>query len=506
MTREFLPHQRQAWAYAAPLNAIALFMQMRLGKTLVSIRWAESRPTDGPILVCAPLSVLLSWSDELQQEGLDHTLLVGSPEQRQEKFLEAAKRGCRWFLMNYEGLYRVQPKAERRRNAKRSALLPSELCLVPWHIVILDESTRVKSPTALATKAANNYLCHAPYRAILSGQPAPEGPLDYFEQMKFAFGRFLGCTNFYVYRDRTHEVGRNDWDLFPSPGSLKRIKEAVQSHAFCLTRRDAGVGSETRFMRRHVELPAKLRKLYETAERDFELGDEWTSWIPVVRTWLARISGGVVPSLGLVSEHKNDEIVDLLNGELKGEQAVVWFRFNEELFNTARRFKKEGIGTGLIYGNVDINERHRLRKLFQAGKLRTLLVQVKCGKQGLDMSAADTAIYYSRPYDYDSNAQSVDRIIHPTKTRPVMCLDIVTQDSVDVDVVDALGFKGVNATWFLKRVAENFAARVRRKINEGKHNLDRPGGLPRLGRLGPGDLEPTVLAKSRRRPPSQGRS
>ena len=43
MLRKLMPHQADALAYANQNSAIALFMEMRLGKTLVAIRWAQEQ-------------------------------------------------------------------------------------------------------------------------------------------------------------------------------------------------------------------------------------------------------------------------------------------------------------------------------------------------------------------------------------------------------------------------------------------------------------------------------
>jgi hypothetical protein len=42
MPKSFWPHQEQAMAYALERDRIALFMEMRCGKTPVAVRWAKT--------------------------------------------------------------------------------------------------------------------------------------------------------------------------------------------------------------------------------------------------------------------------------------------------------------------------------------------------------------------------------------------------------------------------------------------------------------------------------
>ena len=72
--RRLRPYQEQGVAYANRIRNPALFFQMRLGKTLPTIRWAKSLKPRNPraglrALVVAPSGALGSWTRELELEG-----------------------------------------------------------------------------------------------------------------------------------------------------------------------------------------------------------------------------------------------------------------------------------------------------------------------------------------------------------------------------------------------------------------------------------------------------
>ena len=126
--RPLMPHQKSALTWARKFRRIALFLEMRLGKTLVAIRWAKHKPYKTKILVVAPLSVLPTWQEELVKEGVspnDIQFIRGSLSER----LKISSYVDGWFLINYESL-RATPSLASRR----------------WTHMILDESMRIRNP------------------------------------------------------------------------------------------------------------------------------------------------------------------------------------------------------------------------------------------------------------------------------------------------------------------------------------------------------------------------
>jgi SNF2 family DNA or RNA helicase len=449
--REPLGHQRVALRWARPRAAIALFMQMRLGKTLVAIRWAEGRPAPfHRVLVVGPLSVLPGWQEELALEGVRSTVLEGDLKHRVRML---ARGRVRWYLTNYEALFE---RGQRTPRGKPKAV-PSPIALFPWDCVILDESTRIRNPKAITTKVCLGWLAKAEHRAVLSGLPAPEGPIDFFEQMRFIHGRWMGCVNAYAWRYRYYVRGGFKWE--PKLETWALTRHAVRRDAFCLTRKQAGLGSRKIHERRYVALPPKLRKQYDRIESEFAYAENYTKWILEARTWMARLAGGFPKEKRLWSQHKNRELLDLLQGELAHSPVVVWFRFNRELRQAKVFLQKAGVPCVAVTGRTPLRVRARRKARWVRGDARAFLVQIKCGRFGLDLSYADTAIYYSNGYSYEDRDQSEDRIVHPKKRRPLLYVDLVSQDTVDEDVLSALKHKRKAASFFAKRAYEAFQQR-----------------------------------------------
>lgn len=464
--RKLMDHQEDALEYLRGRSSGALFMEMRLGKTLTMIRWAQEAWPGGLILVVAPLTVLGAWQEELDEEGELWVDVEGdNVDAREANVLESARVAERcgkrvWFLIGYDRL-----RATFR------------LTVIPWTAVILDESTRIRNPQAMITRVCNGgthnrvrYVGfdHVPHRYVLSGLPAPESALDFYEQMRFVKPNFLGVGNFFEFRAKLWQPGQMPGEWNPQRGALSRVKSAVAKHAHVVRRADVGITCERVYETRRITMPPALRRASKTLEEDFAWGDRSTRWRIVVQTWLAELAGGFSPEGKFMSAHKLKELVNLLLGELRREQTVVWFRYIPEMERAAEVLAKAGVSFKRIHGGVPAVNRTGILREFRAGRFQALLIQIQCGRYGLDCSSADTAIYYSNSYSWEDRAQSEDRIFHPRKTVPLLYVDLVSRNSADEDVVRALRGKRVTAASFMMFVRQFYRARCGHEAEDGR--------------------------------------
>lgn len=442
--RKFFAHQIRAFQYAEKKPRIALFMEMRLGKTLVAIRWARAHRLDR-VLVVAPLSVLGGWVDELLAEGvpMGYINFLSGPTIERARVAEEIDTG--WALVNYEAV-RAAP----------------QILDLPWSGLILDESTKIRNPQAKITKLMVRKTGHIEHRAILSGLPAPESPLDYYPQMQFVWGEFMDCYNYWHFRETFFRPSlRQSWEWVPRGDALVRIKHEVHRRAFVLTRKSAGIGEQKIYERRTVLMTREQRTAYTQVMKSFKFNDMETMWATTRQLWLARIAGGFSPDQEhpqLISDTKLMELLELVTGELRDEPVIVWYRFNEELRASSMLLTDQKIDHRCITGETPVHDRRFFVSGFQQGLFNVLLMQVKCGKFGLNVSRASTAIYYSNSYDMEDRAQSEDRIVHPSKNEPLLYIDLVTQHTVDEAVALALKEKHLTSRQFMTRILTDLRA------------------------------------------------
>jgi SNF2 family DNA or RNA helicase len=451
MRRPLLPHQEDALLYLSRNDrAAALFMEMRLGKTLSVIRHAQNVSVRSALIV-APKTTLVAWGMELDLEGERfHEIGANGPEARLRevsRLLLLPEKGLRlWFLTSYDSL-RSTP----------------ELTTFPWDLVCLDESTRIKNPSVITTAVCAGGtarrvrypgFANTARKIILSGLPRPESDLDLFSQFKFLDGQFMGQSDFYKFRHRYYRPGFVPGEWIARKGTPAVVKETFHSRAFIRTRQECGMANRKMYQQRHIDLPAPLRREYKRALKEFAAFESETKWAPVVDLWLRRIAGGFTPEGELVSSHKIKELTDLLTDELRKEPVVVWFSFRAEIDAAADSLRALKVSFAILHGDTTQKDRKTALRDFKAGKVRVLLAQVRVGRYGIDCSRADTAIYFSNECSCEGRIQSEDRIVHPQKDVSLLIIDLVTKDTVDQDIVDLLKDKTMDAKMLMRRLRE----------------------------------------------------
>lgn len=426
--RTLRKHQRQAFRYAKRRDEIDLFMEMRLGKTLVAIRWAKLKTEwDDPVLIVSPATTLHVWRDELKLEGIEPTILQGSSAKKLQTLWDAVGETANlWFLVNPEGI-RACP----------------ELCKqLPWEVVILDETGGwLTNSRSQITKTVRRKLEHVPKKAILTGLPDPNGPEDYVEQMMFTHGEFMGHKSFWTWRQAFMQPGHFRWELKPS--SRRKIKRAVRKLAFRKTAKQAGVFVPKVYEVRVIEPPPQIMRMMRQLKKNYDLGLAEAKYTVVVNTWLSMLAGGIVPKeydpkRQIDYNFKAAELVRLLKGELKGKRIVVWARFIRELRLIHRELKKAGIKSRILHGLTKQKNRPKVLNAFRRGSFPVCLIQGKVGQYALNISHADVQVFYSNEWDWGIRGQQEKRCDDMTKDVPVLIVDLVSERTIDEAVLSAL--------------------------------------------------------------------
>ena len=442
----FRPHQDRALAYAVPRSRIFLAMEMRTGKTPVTIRWAKARNLRR-ILVVAPLTTLNpGWVEELKEEQIKH-IHVLSEVKKSERLKILKKPG--WHLINYEYL-RANPEMLDCFNRDDDG-------------VVLDESTRIRSPKAGITKVMLRHT-NVEHRALLSGMPNPESMMNWFTQMVFLKGDLCGIDNYWAFRQKMFRPSwPGSWDWKPKKGVAEQIKRDVHQHVFVLTAKQAGMGSKHVYEKRRVPMTRLQQRMQKEIVKDFSYGPNETKWAPVQQMWLARLAGGFSPDgTELIAETKLKELLSIVKEDLpKTAQVVVWARFRSEIRAIKEFLNARKIKTTSMTGSTDRVQRRIRIKNFRRGKYRVIVVQAKLGMYGLNLSTADTDVYYSNMWENEVRTQCEKRIEHITKKTPLLHIDLMTEDSVDEEVVPRLREKKLNARMF-HLVLEGMVERWRR--------------------------------------------
>lgn len=324
-------------------------------------------------------------------------------------------------------------------------------------LMVIDESTRIKTPRAQRTKRIISLGRHAKYRRILTGTPVTQSPFDVYSQFAFLGYELLG---FYSYAAFRHNYGR--WEKkFTRRGDRSwEYEELIEYiHLDDLRQRLA-----PHYYRREkiecLDLPAKIykvvgvdlssqqRRLYQQVEREGVLEfEDFRLLTPLQITRLLRcqqITGGFLPTgeKGVASPLPKNPKLDLLLELIEDHpgQTIIWARFRAEITAIATRLKEiynhpDDQGNIInevveYHGGIPANKRPGMIKHFQEGNARFLVGQQASGV-GIDLYAAETVFYFSNDFSYEHRYQSEDRCHRVGLRHPVLYIDLIANDTAD---------------------------------------------------------------------------
>lgn len=390
------------------------------------------------ILIAAPYSALYGWEETIKAEGSSNlAYITGTPEIRRALI----RSGFKWNLINKEGHITVP-----------------EIANIRWDAVILDESTFVKNPTAGISKFWVDNFREVPIRGVMTGTPAPESELEYFQQLKFVDPDILGYSNYYHFRNDWFIQPERSYEWFLKYAGRGFLERKLKGKCFILKRSDVR-GEEKTYIVRKVSMPKKIREAYRRAENDFVLSlpgveDQETIWRMTQYIWLRNIASGIVQDK-LFDDFKINEMYNFMRDQMGGLRSIIWCAYTQEQEAVCKFLRDNGMKVDVINGKRTHKVRERIRREFMKGKLHHVIAQPSCFRHGTDLSGADYLQYFSRPTGLETSQQSEDRIINMAIDDRRDIVDWITEDTVDWSIYRGLRRKENRSNLMLRIIQES---------------------------------------------------
>jgi SNF2 family DNA or RNA helicase len=286
----------------------------------------------------------------------------------------------------------------------------------------------------------------------------------------------MGMFDYWSWQNKYTHLHPSGFGRVLNKGAQLKLLSEVKKTAFTLTRKEAGINVKEIKEIRKLIFPPKFKKLYKTVESDFEINFDGkvqtTVWSGQRRVWLRQICSGIVHG-ELVEHFKINELLYLLNTELIDQQVVVWFQYNSEIFAVEDLLTKSKISCCSITGDKHLAERQKILNLFRNGSIRVLLLQQAVAQTGMNLSCADTAIYFSLPDGLLGYKQTKDRIVSIQKAG-VLLLYLIVKDTIEEDLYMGMVVQNLRSQKELDYLLmERFS--VRMGINNGNAKMDCTG-------------------------------
>jgi superfamily II DNA or RNA helicase len=433
------PYQRRGLGWLRFLDRLGLggclADDMGLGKTPTTLAHLADRP--GPHLVVCPLSVVHNWETEARR----FTPTMGVTVHH-----GAGRHGANGA--NGDDAAETAPAlASRDLVVTTYGLLTRDLDVlagVAWETVVLDEAQFVKNPATRAARAVRKLS--ARQRIALTGTPVENRLSELWAILDWVNPGMLGSRERFRHR-YSKPIERGD-DTAVAAEAAAALRALTQPFVLRRSKADrqlvpelpdkieqvawAGLTREQAVLYQHV-----VDELLEAA--DHHEGMKRRSIVLAALTKLKQICNHPVHALGDDSRlhgrsgklARFDELVDELIDV--GERALVFTQF-VEMGTLLRRHIAERFGWAVpfLHGATSKTGRDRLVAEFQDGVgPPLLLVSLKAGGTGLNLTAASQVIHYDRWWNPAVENQATDRAWRIGQGRTVLVHKLVCEGTVE---------------------------------------------------------------------------
>lgn len=453
-------HQKNAVERALGCRDFAILAEMGTGKTLTVItilrHLYEKYGRVLRTLVVTPPITLQNWKREWESGSKvgDRVRIAHGPR---AKRLEAIEGG-EIVLTNYESL--IMPDVFKK--------------LERWvpEVIVYDESSRIKDYKSKRTKAALKLSMLARHRYILTGTPILNSPVDIFTQFKaMDLGETFG-ENFFTFRARylyDANSGMPQSKYFPNwkirPGALEEINKKIYTKAVRVTKAECLDLPPLVKKTLYVDLTPEQEKAYLEMKKEFITYIQDQACVATIAltkaqklmqivTGFAQVNDKPVP---LSAKPRLDVLKDLLTELTPEHKVIVWAVYKQNYLVISNICKALGIEYVEIHGEIPDKEKFAAVDKFNLDpKIRVLIGHPGSGGIGINLTASDYSIYFSRGFSLEHDLQSEARNhrggseIHERITR----IDIVAQGTIDEAITKALANKQTISETVLRALAQ----------------------------------------------------
>lgn len=462
MKFEPYPYQQYCIDRIISDNSIGLFLDMGLGKTVITLTaiyalryyyWACGRA-----LVIAPKKVAeQTWSKEAEKwdhlKGLKVQVCLGTLSQR----INALNTPADVYVINRENTqWLVQYFGHKW----------------PFDMVILDESSSFKNHQAKRFKAMKAIRPRINRLVELTGTPSPHGLTDLWAQVFLLDGgQRLGRT-ISVYREMYFVPDKRNRNIIysyaPRDGAETEIYAQISDICVSMKSEDYLQLPDLIYEDIPVMLDKDARKAYDTMERDMLLEVENDEIITAATAatltgkLLQLCNGAVYSEDGAVQEIHGCKIEALLETieQLNGQHVIVYYYFRHDVARILAALPKS-LHVRVYQGAKDQDD-------WNAGLIDVLLAQpASCG-YGLNLQqGGHHIIWFGLTWALEEYQQANKRLHRQGQPYPVIVHRLIVQGAQDEDVIKSLESKDGSQEELLAALKAKIA-KIRESVKTGQ--------------------------------------
>ena len=402
-----------------------------LGKTLQSIGIVDCADAY-PCLVICPSSLKINWQREFEKFTDKHALVLDNSVLTTWPYL--LKMGMQQVaVVNYESLrkYFVWDIKKKTGFRLKDVVFTPDIKL--FRSIIIDESHRVKDPSAQQTIFARGIAEGKEYRIMLSGTPVVNRPADLIAQLSIMgrLSEFGGRSKFLSdYGGGELAKGRRDKDE-DEPRNLERLSAELYSR--CMIRREKAKVLTQLPDKTRTDLIVDIsnRDEYMLAEADLaEYLRQYTECndIDIRRKMRMEALVKFMTLRSLSAKGKVKQAIDFTRTFLANGKPLILFCSLHEIVDEIKKAFPKAVS---VTGRDSLMAKQAAVDAFQSGKAQLIICSIKAAGVGLTLTASSNVAFVEFPWTYADCCQCEDRAHRIGQRDNVTCYYLLGRSTID---------------------------------------------------------------------------
>lgn len=447
--KKYIAHDYQTRAVEWCLNnpRCGLFLPMGAGKTVITLSAIARLKQNGlidKVLIIAPVRVArTTWPAEIEKWDHTKSLTYSVVDGDAKKRARALEQDSDIYIIGKEQVVWLCETVGKSW---------------PFDMVVVDELSTFKNNQAQRFKALKKQVKKFKRFIGLTGTPAPRGIPDLWSQMFLIdcgkrLGKSIGAfRKQYLIPERSNGYIVYSWAI--RDGAQKEIEEKISDVVMSLDSSECVELPDINYINVPIVLPKTVKKRYDNFKKDLVLElsttDVSASNLGVLCGQLLQFASGQIythdPSLPVDTIH--DEKLKVLSDILtsaNGEPVIIYYYYKHELDRIINLLESNNLRYSTLEKDSDLAR-------WNNHELDVLLLHPASAGHGLNLQAGGSVlIWYTLPnFNLELYQQSNARLYRQGQREKVRVYHLLVDDSIDVDMMNALEKKDVTQSTLLE--------------------------------------------------------
>lgn len=424
------PYQTEGVAYNILHKRVIIGDKMGLGKTCQAIASAVALNAF-PCLIICPSSLKINWQREWHQWTNKNACILNNANQNiwhlfaegKSLFGESIKNDI--FIVNYESLKKFFVQdivAKPGEIVKLKNIIFTEQIKL-FKSVIIDESHRVKEPSALQSKLTKGLTTGKEIIFAITGTPVVNKAKDLASQLAIInqIDQFGGYTKFvaeYGYNDNMEELNyKLNQSCFYSRNKKDVLKELPDKYRTVVP---CEITTQKEYDDALTDLASYLKEYRQSTDEQIRKS----------------MKGEVMVRIGILknisARGKLNDACDYIKDIIESGEKIVVFIHQKEVAGMLKMFFPRAV---TVVGDDDMTVRQRNIDNFQSDpEIQIIICSIQAAGVGITLTASSIVAFIELPWHAAHTDQCEDRCHRIGQKNAVQCVYFLGKGTIDEDI------------------------------------------------------------------------